>query len=97
MAHIAYAAGWQVVGVESIARCNYFTTPQLQASIPANQATLNALVLNSAEFEAVVDPAAILTDPRTQLITGMERTCTRSATRLSPISWPKRFAGFQGA
>jgi lysophospholipase L1-like esterase len=63
MARLAHAAGWQVVVVDIIARDNYFTTPQLQAAFPANQAALNALILNSTEFDTVVDPAAILTDP----------------------------------
>jgi len=34
MPHIAHAAGWQVVGVDIIARGDYFTTPQLQTAFP---------------------------------------------------------------
>jgi hypothetical protein len=68
MAHIAHAAGWQVVEVDIIARGDYFTTPQLQMAFPANQAALNALILNSAEFDAVADPAAILTGHPTVLV-----------------------------
>jgi hypothetical protein len=44
MAHIAHAASWQVVGVDIIARGDYFTAPQLQTAFPANQAALNVLI-----------------------------------------------------
>jgi lysophospholipase L1-like esterase len=63
MARIAHAAGWQVVAVTMIARRGYFTTPAVQAAFPAEQAAINSLIRQSAEFDAVADPAAVLTDP----------------------------------
>jgi lysophospholipase L1-like esterase len=63
MAKIAHAAGWQVVVVTMIARGNYFSSPAQQNHFTAAQTQINYLLKSSNAFDAVADPAPILTDP----------------------------------
>jgi lysophospholipase L1-like esterase len=63
IARTARAAGWKVVAVTMINRSNYFADATHQAQFPANQATVNALISGSKEFDAIADPVAATADP----------------------------------
>jgi hypothetical protein len=63
MARAARTAGWKVVAITMIARGNYFADAAHQNQFPVNQAALNSLLLNSQDFDAIVNPSLVLTDP----------------------------------
>jgi hypothetical protein len=57
MARAARGAGWKVAAITMIARGNFFADAAHQSQFPVNQAALNSLLLNSQDFDAIVDPS----------------------------------------
>lgn len=63
IAGAARAAGWRVIVLTLISRANYFIDDAHRLQFASNQAAVNALLLKSEAFDAVVDASSALNDP----------------------------------